>query len=66
MFADMGVSISDIDSDCPVLFVQCIGHNPGSGYLICQDARFKSMYWQPRRLDWNIHNTQHNTGIINK
>ena len=27
------------------------------------DTRYKSMYWQPRRLDCHIHNTQTNTGI---
>ena len=26
--------------------------------------RYKSIYWQPCRLDWHIHNTQYNTGII--
>ena len=27
------------------------------------DTRYKSIYWQPRRLDCHIHNTQNNTGI---
>ena len=26
-------------------------------------TRYKSIYWQPRRLDCHIHNTQNNTGI---
>ena len=26
--------------------------------------RYKSIYWQPCRLDCHIHNTQYNTGII--
>ena len=29
-----------------------------------QDTRYKSIYWQPCRLDCHIHNTQYNTGII--
>ena len=27
-------------------------------------TRYKSIYWQPCRLDFHIHNTQYNTGII--
>ena len=28
-----------------------------------KDTRYKSIYWQPRRLDCHIHNTQNNAGI---
>ena len=30
---------------------------------VLQDTRYKSIYWQPRKLDCHIHNTQNNTGI---